>query len=102
MKALFDRLTDAMKGKTVSGLSEDAKDLESMAKFFNMRNAEARARHILVGPLDAASRPTDGMPSRPTKKPPTAKPCPTCEIQAGAEFADLAKFHRQRPPAPAA
>lgn len=95
VKALFDRLTDAMKGKTVSGLSEeDAKDLESMAKFFNMRNAErVRARHILVGPLDAAGRP-DGWDALPADKKAAYRKTLSDlrkKIQAGAEFADLAK-----------
>lgn len=95
VKGLFDRLTDKMKGKTVSGLSEeDAKDLESMAKFFNMRNAErVRARHILVGPLDAAGRPDGWNALSADKKAAHRKTLADLrkKIQDGAEFADLAK-----------
>lgn len=95
VRALFDRLTDKMKGKTVSGLSEeDAKDLDAMAKFFNMRNAErVRARHILVGPLDAAGRP-DGWDALPADQKAAYRKTLTDlrkKIQGGAEFADLAK-----------
>lgn len=95
VKTLFDRLTDKMKGKTVSGLSEeDAKDLESMAKFFNMRNAErVRARHILVGPLDAAGRPDGWEALSADKKAAYRKTLADLrkKVQGGAEFADLAK-----------
>lgn len=97
VKTLFERLTDRMKGKTVAGLAEeDAKDLDAMAKFFNMRNAErVRARHILVGPLDAAGRP-EGWETLPADKKAAYRKTLSDlrkKIQAGAEFGDLAKEH---------
>jgi len=97
VKTLFGRLTDKMKGKTVAGLAEeDAKDLDAMAKFFNMRNAErVRARHILVGPLDAAGRP-EGWETLPADKKAAYRKTLSDlrkKIQAGAEFGDLAKEH---------
>ncbi|MBK6881019.1 MAG: peptidylprolyl isomerase [Elusimicrobia bacterium] len=97
VKSLFERLTNKMKGKTLAGLAEeDAKDLDAMAKFFNMRNAErVRARHILVGPLDVAGRP-DGWEALPADKKAAFRKTLSDlrkKIQAGAEFGDLAKEH---------
>jgi parvulin-like peptidyl-prolyl isomerase len=95
VKALFERLTDKMKGKSVAAATEeDGKDLDAMAKFFGARNAErVRARHILVGPLDAAGRP-DGWEALPAdKKSAYRKTLADLrkKIQGGADFADLAK-----------
>jgi parvulin-like peptidyl-prolyl isomerase len=88
VEALYDQVTDVMKGKKITGVDEErAADLESLAKFFSAQTGERlRARHILirVGPdaefkeKSAARRKLEEIRKK---------------ILAGEDFDDMARKH---------
>lgn len=95
VKDLFDRLTQQMAGKSPTGLSgEDAKDLESMAKYFSRQTGEqVHARHILLSVLDEKGQPSKWESASPSEKAAVRKKMEDIQkqIKKGANFAELAE-----------
>jgi parvulin-like peptidyl-prolyl isomerase len=97
VKKLFAQLTDAMAGKTVPGLSQEAaKDMESMAKYFGRLTSEqVHARHILLGVLDTKGQPSgwDNASGEDKAAVRTKMEDIRKQIKGGADFAQMAEKH---------
>lgn len=95
VKKLFDQLSDKLAGKSVPELSdEDARDLDSMAKFFGRQTSEqVRARHILMGVTDEKGQPTDWEKAPSSDKSKIRKEMESLrkQVKEGADFAVLAE-----------
>lgn len=95
VKNLFDRLTQQMAGKTPAGLSsEEAKDLDSMAKYFSRQTGEqVHARHILLSIVDQKGQPSQWESASLAEKTAVRKKMEDLQkqIKKGANFAELAE-----------